>query len=150
MRLRARRDRGRPHWVERGVRSGSGENDCKRERSERKWRHGTGALRWLIRRRPVAHGVTPVRVHRMRDPLRGRAFGRFGAEVGRTGKFSEHFQIRTEELRFDVPLLSNSATVDFPLACEPSDVVGAESEICCRLAREKIPASIENYIRPFG
>ena len=93
--------------------------------------------------------MTTVRVHRVRDPLCGCTFGYFGTEVGRPGKFSEHFQIRAEGLRFDVPLLSDLTAVDFSLAREPGNMVSGKSEICRRLAREKIPAPVENYIRPF-
>ena len=92
----------------------------------------------------------PVRVHRMRDLLRGRTFGHFEVGAGKTRRFSEDFQIRPQGFRFDVPLLSDPATVDFSLAREPSDMVGGESEICRRLAREKIPASIEINTHPFG
>ena len=46
------------------------------------------ALLGLIRRRPVAHGVTTVRMHRVRDLLRRCTFGKFGGEARRARRFS--------------------------------------------------------------
>ena len=94
-----------------------------------------GALLGLIRQRPVAHGVTAVYMHRVRDPLRRWTFGWFGSEDRRARRFSEDFQIHSERFRFDVPFLADPATVDFPLACESGDIVAAESEIGRGFAR---------------